>query len=253
MITIDLWVVVPFYNEAALILDTLEALSRQTDGEFKLVLVDNISTDNSPELVRAFMRTHPLQAVTLITEPQKGTGAASDTGFRYAINHGATHIARTDADAMPQADWVAIIKQHFYSGARIVGGKLKPRRDESSFRWIDGQVLPILIRISEIAPYYIHHRPSHKYRLFMIPGLNMAIESSLYLEVGGFGRTSIDDTDEDLVLHMKVCDVIEPSQAHFAKDMVVFGSIRKVKAFGYVGIMLWYWDRKFRPKTVDVR
>ncbi len=249
----QLWVVIPFYNEERLIESCLTALTRQSDMSFNMVLVNNASTDGSPRIVKDFLKAHPKLHAVLISEKQKGTGAAADTGFRYAIKHGATHIARTDADAMPQADWVAQIKNHFKAGARIIGGKLKPRKDEKNYRWWDGIIIPILIIISERAPRYLHRSPEHKYPMFMIAGLNMAIDAKLYIEAGGFPRTSIDTVDEDLELHLRVCRLIPRKQAHFARDVIIHGSIRKVKAFGYIGILLWYWDRKLKPKTVDVR
>ncbi len=253
MAKINLWIVVPFYNEERLILGTLEALSRQSDSDFYLVLVDNSSSDGSLKLVKKFLKDNPNIKATVINERRKGTGAAADTGFRYAIRHGATHIARTDADTLPQADWIKKIKRHFGNGALIIGGKLKPRKDETFYKWRDGVIIPLLIKISERAPRYFHRSSEHNYPMFMIPGLNMAIESKLYVKAGGFPRSSIDDTDEDLVLHLAVCKLISGDQAHFAKDVVVHGSIRKVKAYGYVGILLWYWDRKIKPKTVDIR
>ena len=60
-------------------------------------------------------------------------------------------------------------------------------------------------------------------------------------------------TDEDLEIHLKVRRVIRADQAYFAKDVIVYGSIRKVKAFGYAGILLWYWERRYKPKIIDVR
>ena len=101
-----LFVVVPFYNEGAGIEATLEALAAQTDRDFALVCVDNASSDDGPELVRAFQARHPEMEIHLIREPVKGTGTASDTGFRFAIEAGATRVLRTDADCVPDRDWV---------------------------------------------------------------------------------------------------------------------------------------------------
>ena len=82
------FVVVPFYNEAAWIGRTLDSLAAQTDQQFTIVLVNNCSTDNTVEVVEAWHIEHPVRQVEIIEEAQKGTGAAADTGFRYAINKG---------------------------------------------------------------------------------------------------------------------------------------------------------------------
>ena len=91
------FVVVPVYNEAESIGATLDALAAQTDRDFTLVVVDNSSTDSSVEAACAFQAKHNDVKLELISEPLKGTGAASDSGFRHAIERGAEYIARTDA------------------------------------------------------------------------------------------------------------------------------------------------------------
>jgi glycosyltransferase involved in cell wall biosynthesis len=248
------WVVVPFYNEQKLLRTCLQALANQDDDDFSIVLVDNKSTDGSHRIAQEFIKQRLDLDIHLITEAQKGTGAAADTGFRYAIQHKAQIIARTDADTMPAPNWVRQMKHYFADkGARIIGGKLKPRKDEEIYRWWDGIMVSGLIRIAEFVPRFWHRGGQYNYPMFMIPGLNMAIDAALYEQVDGFPRTSIDTTDEDLEIHLKVRRVISGDQAYFAKDVIVYGSIRKVKAFGYAGILLWYWERRYKPKLIDVR
>lgn len=247
------WVVIPFYNEEKLILQTLEALKSQSDTEFTLLCVNNASTDQSPIIVENFIKSNPKLRVKMIYEQQKGTGAAADSGFRYAISHSAGIIARTDADAIPCVDWVRLLKEDFRNGAKIVGGRLEPRTDEFDSRWYDNVVGKLLIRLMEYAPGIFYRRPGQKYHLFMIPGLNMAIDSDLYVKVGGFPRSSIDNTDEDLELHLRVCQVISKSEAILNKKAIVYGSVRRARTMGYIGILLWYWNRKRRPQVVDIR
>src|SRR5262245_10000353 len=106
----NLWIVVPFLDEAAGIAPTLAALAAQRDLNFTLLLVDTGSTDGSAAIVRRVLSTGPLLRWHLINEPHKGTGAAADTGFRYAIAAGATHVGRTDADCLPDPGWVTAIR-----------------------------------------------------------------------------------------------------------------------------------------------
>src|SRR3981189_448062 len=85
----DLWVVVPAYNEERSIGATLRRLTEQTDLGFTLGVVDNVCTDGTAEVVRGYEAKLNLH---LIEEPEKGTGAAADTGIRFAIAQGATHL-----------------------------------------------------------------------------------------------------------------------------------------------------------------
>lgn len=246
-------VVIPFYNEEKLIIDTLNSLKNQTDKYFRIVLVNNNSTDKSVEIVDGFFAMNPEMDGKVITEPIQGTGVAADTGFRYAIETGADLIARIDADAVADQFWLKNIRQHFQNGARIIGGKIRPRKDEEFFRFRDSLILPFLLTFSGIFTRILYRYPEFRYALFMVPGLNMAIESDLYIEAGGFPRSRIKEVDEDRELNQNVCRIIDKEQAHSAKDVLVFGSTRRVYKYGYVNTLLWYWNRKYQTDEVDIR
>jgi len=126
-VTAPLWVVVPAYNEAGRIGDTLRALAAQTDTDFTLLVVDNGSTDETAALARAFPAPFPTY---VIFEQAKGVGCAVDTGFRHAIAAGAVHLARTDADCLPAPGWVAAARRALASGGGLACGRVVARRDE---------------------------------------------------------------------------------------------------------------------------
>lgn len=102
----DLWVVVPAYQEQDRIDGVLRALAAQRDRDFTLLVADNGSTDGTVATVRAFAARAPFP-VEVLVEPEKGVGSAVDTAFRHAIAHGATLLARTDADCLPEPGWTA--------------------------------------------------------------------------------------------------------------------------------------------------
>src|SRR5690606_30204338 len=106
----QLWVIVPAYQEEDRIGTTLDALAAQTDRDFTLLVVDNGSTDDTVAVVRRFAARAPLR-VRITAEPERGTGCAVDTGFRYAISRGAALLARTDADCLPHPGWVAAARE----------------------------------------------------------------------------------------------------------------------------------------------
>lgn len=181
----NLWVVVPAYNEAHGITATLRALASQTDGDFSLVVVDNNSTDGTADVVRSF----PFPGdVHVVHETRKGTGAAADTGMRYAIAHGATHLARTDADCLPAPDWTARIRVAFDAGLQLVAGQLRPRTDESPLPPLRRTAL---VAATEVAALFGRFRPGNRGGGYlgpyiMAPGCNMAITARLYVRAGGF-------------------------------------------------------------------
>jgi glycosyltransferase involved in cell wall biosynthesis len=243
---VDLWVVVPAYNEERGIAATLDALAAQHDSDFRLVVVDNASTDRTAGIVRA-------AGVEVITEARKGTGAAADTGMRYAISRGATHLARTDADCLPDPGWTAALRRGFADGLALIGGRLRPRTDEFPLRLWERRLLP---QVVEIAALFGRFRPGNRdpaYRgpYVMCPGCNMAITAELYVASGGFPRTAIEEIHEDRALVNRVRRLT--SAYGRRNDALVLGSVRRVRAYGLRTTLAWYADHRARPAEVDVR
>ncbi|WP_395106728.1 glycosyltransferase family 2 protein [Actinomadura sp. SCN-SB] len=245
-----LWVVIPAYDEERSIGATLRRLAEQTDTDFTLVVVDNGSADRTAEVVRSFAAPFP---VRIITEPQKGTGAAADTGFRHAIAGGAPHLARTDADCLPDPGWIAAVKRAFGDGLDMVSGPLRPRTDEFRLKLWERRLLPAVIGIAAL---FGRFRPGNRDPLslgpyVMMPGCNVAITASLYERAGGFPRTRIEEVHEDRAL---VNQVRRLTRAYgLRKDMVVYGSVRRLRAYGLIGTLGWYADHRYTPEIVDIR
>ena len=242
----DLWVVVPAYNEERGIAATLRALDAQVDRDFRLVVVDNASTDRTADVVRS-------AGVAVIEEARKGTGAAADTGMRYAIAHGATHLARTDADCLPAPDWTAAIRRGFAAGLGLIGGRLRPRTDEFALRWWERSLLPAVV---ESAALFGRFRPGNRdaaYRgpYVMCPGCNLAVTAELYVASGGFPRTAIEEVHEDRALVNRVRRITDAYGRR--DDVLVLGSVRRLRAYGLRDTLAWYADHRVRPSVIDVR
>ena len=246
-------VVVPVFNEAAGVGPTLEALAAQTDGDFDAVFVDNASTDGSADVIHSFIAEHGLTRWRVIDEPQKGTGAAADTGMRAAIAAGATLLARTDADCLPRADWTASIRRALTDRElKLVGGELVARRDEGTSL----ATRAVLRGAVHLAEAFGRIRPGNRSPEYLGPylmaaGCNVGITAELYVAAGGFPRTKIEDLHEDRAL---VNAVRRLTRAYARRsDVVVFGSSRRVQAWGLKNTLLWYKDHAYRPEHVDIR
>lgn len=251
--SIRLAVVVPFYNEAGHIGATLAALAAQDDSDFDLVLVDNGSSDGTVAVVESFCAGHSRLRLEIVTEPQKGTGAAADTGFHCAIAAGATHVARTDADCLPARDWVSRIKRAFAGGAEFVAGRICFRSDDLRLDWRERVLLAALTSVlGAVSPLLPHNRGRlYKTRYVMASGGNLALTAPLYIECGGFPRIALEDDNEDRLLVNRARRVT----ANVRRDgaVVVAQSARRVRRYGIRNAILWYWERRYRPVEVDVR
>lgn len=246
-------VVIPALNEAHGIRDTLTALRAQHDRDFDLVVVDNGSTDGTADIVRAAALEWGMPRWRVIEEPHKGTGAAADTGMRAAIASGATHLARTDADCLPAADWTRAIWAAFDTGDDLVAGRLLPRTDDRPVNRVKQGVLSAALTI---ASTFGRFRPGNRSADYlgpyvMTPGCNLAITAELYLAAGGFPRTKIEDVHEDRALVNAVRRRTTRYGAH--PEVIVHASTRRAHAWGLVRTLGWYADHRYRPDHVDIR
>lgn len=83
MSNILLSIIVPFHNSQQKCSRLLATLSRLTDDDVELVLVDDGSTDETPALLASFKQAAPC-ATKLISQPNGGPGSARNTGLRAA-------------------------------------------------------------------------------------------------------------------------------------------------------------------------
>lgn len=245
-------IAVPVLNEEKLIRQTLDALAAQEHGDFTVVVVDNGSTDNSRGIVTGFAAEHPAMDIRLIHENLKGTGAAADTGMRFGVQHGAIWLARTDADCLAAPDWTAQIMAAFADGLELVAGQLVPRKDEG----ITATERRMMLLAVEVASFFGRIRPGNKGDDYlgpylMLPGCNMAITADMYHRSGGFPRTRIEELHEDRALSNRVRRL---TRAYgLRRDVVVYGSSRRVKAWGLKNTLAWYADHRYKPAVVDIR
>jgi glycosyltransferase involved in cell wall biosynthesis len=87
-------VVIPLYNAKDYISRTLESVLNQTYENFKVLVIDDGSTDGSGEVVRSIRD----ERIILQSQENAGPGAAMNRAIKYAVDEGFPFIARADAD-----------------------------------------------------------------------------------------------------------------------------------------------------------
>jgi glycosyltransferase involved in cell wall biosynthesis len=159
-------------NRGQILRDVLESyccLQQPTSG-WKLVVVDNGSTDETAEVIASFESRLPVHSMW---EPKLGKNHALNTGLGLVEGD---LLVFTDDDAFPYVDWLVQLRkaadaQPAYS---MFGGAIVPRWEVPPPRWIQWL---------DLRPVYALTEPSLKegpVAPLLIYGPNMAIRSSVF-------------------------------------------------------------------------
>ena len=122
------YIIIPTYNEEKFISLTLQSLVEQTVLPTKIVVVNDNSTDKTPEIVLAFAEKHPF--ITLVNKKSDNVHLPGSKVIQ-AFHEGEKHIddnydiiVKVDADLIFPANYFETIIKHFKSDETIgmVGG-----------------------------------------------------------------------------------------------------------------------------------
>lgn len=199
----DLTIIVCVYNAAAYISDTLRDIEAQTFRQFKLLLIDDCSTDNTVELIEEFCNKSSLPAELIKLSVNKGIANARN----YGLNHSTTKYVLfidgddrlspfiveklygetiNDSNIMAVTCWSQFIDMH---GKKIAGGTFLGVRSKDEF-----------------------NQKAAGGKLFFMP-IHTLFNRQIALSVGGFntfgfpdGRPRYQDFCEELDLWTRMSD-----------------------------------------------
>ncbi len=159
-------------NRASILRDALEAYCQLEAPPlgWKLVVVDNGSTDQTPEVLASFRGRLPLHYVS---EPTLGKNHALNAGLGLAEGD---LIVFTDDDAFPRADWLKQLRKAADSQSEysIFGGAVVPRWEISPPVWIEWAHLSPTFTITDPS------QPEGPITSSLVYGPNMAIRASIF-------------------------------------------------------------------------
>lgn len=195
-------VVVPVLNEEKFLQETLQSLRGQTWSDFELIVVDNGSTDRSPEIARRY-------ADRVLVERKRGALAAMHRGFQAARGE---LVAAADADTLYPPRWLErMVRALRRTGVAAVYGPMGFRESAPPVRVLEVGGYCVLAALSRIAGVRV------------AGAANLGMRKEAYFAVGGYPPLAA-RASPDFRLAMRLAEV---GRVRFVPTMVCYTSNRR--------------------------
>ncbi|MDP2654066.1 MAG: glycosyltransferase [Candidatus Omnitrophota bacterium] len=178
-------VIIPVFNGEKTIAKNLQAAALQDFSSLmEVIVVDDGSHDQSPEIVRGF------PGVKYLRQPNRGPASARNLGAQKSTGE---YLFFTDADCVPRGNWVSGMLNHFSDPrvAVVAGSYGIANPDSILARCIHRE---IIFRHQERMPLYPKVFGSY----------NFAVRRAVFFEVGGFDEGYRHASGEDNDLSYKI-------------------------------------------------
>lgn len=137
----DIWVIIPAYNEENIIGDVLkELLSRG----FFLVIIDDGSTDNTYKIVSAIINDYPERGYLYHHPINRGLGATIKTGMEVCIEKNADIMVTFDADGQHNPDDIIPVCRPIINGQADVVIGIREFNDMPYVKKISNQLMNLI-------------------------------------------------------------------------------------------------------------
>jgi glycosyltransferase involved in cell wall biosynthesis/SAM-dependent methyltransferase len=185
--------VVPLYNGAPFIEAAVESIIAQTDSAEEIIIVDDGSTDEGPDIVRELAKRYPIKLLTKLNG-----GQSSARNFGMAQTH-CSHIALLDQDDIWHPHHIALLKKPFIDLENrklgFVYGNLD-RIDKS------GRVVSRNFLNEIMTPHpKMSIRECVSQDMFILPGATL-ISKQAWRDVGGFDEKLSGYEDDDFFFRL---------------------------------------------------
>ena len=215
----DLTVAICMYNAEKYIEETLDSLMKQTRQDFKLLIVNDCSTDNSVEIVRQYFNKHPREYIIVSLDINQGLCA----GRRYVEENADTkYILFIDADDYALPQYVEKLYDKITSDPQLmaVGCYLE-------YMNIYGERVPGGIFLGATSKEEFYEKAQKEKLIFMAS--TSIYNRELALSVGGHnilgfpsGKPRYQDLCEDLDLWTRMSDLYSEGKAIIVVPEVLY-------------------------------
>ncbi len=243
-----IWIFLPAYNEEEALpklLPKLDNVLRQYNQPYHMVVVDDGSTDGTPELLAEYARTLPL---SVVTHPiNRGLGETERDGFEYIAARCDPDdiIIRVESDDTHEPKYIFSLIEKLKEGYDVVNtSRFQPGGDQLG---VDGYRATIS-RAANLFMQWVFHIPGTRdyscgFRAYRARVIQDAVRvfGNNFIQLRGLGFTS---TLEMIVkLHLLGCRFAEvPFVLRYDQKASDSKMVSSITTLGYlIMALLYYW------------
>ena len=191
-------VIICTYNRDQHIERALQSLVNQDfdKSAYEIIVVDNNSTDHTPEIIRRFKEKHPQYHIVLTKESRQGLSYARNKGIELAKG---TYISYIDDDGIARNDYVRQIKNYTeqFPNDLAFGGKVLPRYETGKEpEWMSKYIERIISVVN------LGDEIKILKKIYPV-GCNMIFKKSLFDKIGRF-NTALKLRSDDKYIFLKI-------------------------------------------------
>ncbi len=210
-------IVIPAYNEEALIGGCLQSILAEIEGkkyDLEIIAVNNASTDRTREIIASFSE------VKLVDEPDKGLVKARRAGFRASSGE---LVANLDADTRMTPGWFDKVFEEFANNPKLVA------LSGPHIYYDLSKKAQAAVRAFYYSGYFFYL--INRYVLgvgSMLQGGNFVIKRTALEAIGGF-NSDFDFWGEDADLARRL---VKAGEVKFTFDLPIYASGRRLEREG---------------------
>lgn len=199
-------VVIPAWNEEVGLGKTIESVLASDYPNLEIIVVDDGSTDQTPEIARWYAARHPM-TVFAISQRNAGKGAALNQGVLHALGE---IIVNVDADSAVETQAIGnLVRPIVLGSADAVVGRIVVGRPRGT--------IPVTQAFEYAFGFHLRRTQSVLNTIYILSGAMCAYRRSAYRQTKGFRDYS---KTEDLDFSLQLRDV--GARLVYADDAVCF-------------------------------
>jgi cellulose synthase/poly-beta-1,6-N-acetylglucosamine synthase-like glycosyltransferase len=240
-------VIIAVRNEADNIINLLDDLAAQTypTDKFSVVVIDDASTDNTYNLVNAYIAQAPFKLKLISLQVPEGTIAYKKTAIQTGIKQAEGKlIITTDGDCRVGRDWLlSFAGCHKQTQAKLISGLVTFYQEKGIFQYM--QTIEFASLVGSGAAAMQAGMP------VMCNGANLCYENAAFEKVGGFNDTEhIPSGDDEHLMHKIVSAY--PGQLVFNKSQKALVTTKAKSSFEEFKQQRLRWAGKWKYNA-DIR